>query len=105
MWKLMLGAVLSLVAGVAHADPITAIIGSVTSALGAGGLAAAAGATGGLLSKLKKKSAAAPAAPKAVMPTADDDAVREAKRRQIAELQARGGRASTVLTDDNKLGG
>lgn len=44
-----------------------------------------------------------------VMPTPDDEAVKAAKRRQIAEMQARQGRASTILTDSsygsNKLGG
>lgn len=52
------------------------------------------------------KTAAPPvAAAPAVMPTPDDEAVRLAKRRQIAQMQAMGGRASTILSDDNKLGG
>jgi hypothetical protein len=43
-------------------------------------------------------------APK-IMPMADDDAAMAARRRQIAEMQARSGRASTILSQDDKLGG
>lgn len=44
--------------------------------------------------------------PPTPMPTADDAAVRAAKRRQLASMQARGGRLSTILTDgEDKLGG
>lgn len=41
----------------------------------------------------------------AVMPTPDDDAVKAARRRQAAEVAQRSGRASTVLSQDDKLGG
>lgn len=43
-----------------------------------------------------------------VMPTPDDQAVQQAKRRQIASDVARRGRASTILTESassEKLGG
>lgn len=58
----------------------------------------------GLVSKLiggKKKPKAAPAEEKAtVMPLADDEAVRRAKRRSIIQQRARRGRDSTILTGD-----
>jgi hypothetical protein len=38
------------------------------------------------------------------MPAQDDDAIMAARRRQIAEMQARGGRASTILSQDETLG-
>lgn len=60
-------------------------------------------------------SALAPKAPKApkisdtpvnAMPTEDSDLVQEARRRTLMAQTARGGRASTVLTDtDEKFGG
>ncbi len=104
MGKIILGALLALFAFPAMAEPLSTAFTAVTSWLGASGTAAAAGALGGLVGgKLMGKG---PKMPKpAVMPTADDAAVQAAKRRQIAEMQARGGRASTVLSDDNKLGG
>jgi hypothetical protein len=40
-----------------------------------------------------------------VMPTSDDEAVKAARRRQIAEVQARSGRASTILSQTDQLGG
>jgi len=41
-----------------------------------------------------------------VMPTTNDEQVKAAKRRQIAEMQARSGRASTMLSDPGaRLGG
>lgn len=45
-------------------------------------------------------------APVTPMPTADDAAVQDAKRKSIASITARQGRASTILsgTDDGKLG-
>lgn len=52
-----------------------------------------------------KAAAPAPAPETAVMPTSDDAAVGEAKRRRAAEIQARAGRQSTVLTDGETLGG
>jgi hypothetical protein len=45
--------------------------------------------------------------PPPVMPTVDDEAVKRAQRRAVAEQQARSGRLSTVLTDtggDQTLG-
>jgi hypothetical protein len=39
------------------------------------------------------------------MPTIDDAAVKDAKRKSMAAAQQRGGRAATVLTDgEDKLG-
>lgn len=57
----------------------------------------------------EKPSTPAPPAPSepTVMPTADDESVKQAKRRSIAAQVARRGRASTILTDteSEKLGG
>jgi hypothetical protein len=56
----------------------------------------------------EKKGSAAPApsiAKPAVMPTTDDEAVKAARRRQAAELASRSGRASTILSQDDKVGG
>lgn len=62
---------------------------------------------GGLLGKKKTSTAAAPAAATpAVMPTPDDDAIRLARRRSIAQQLSRSGRQSTMLTPaGSKLGG
>lgn len=35
----------------------------------------------------------------------DDEATKAARRRKVASMQARGGRASTVLAGDDRLGG
>lgn len=41
-----------------------------------------------------------------IMPTPDDEAIRESRRRAMAEQRRRRGRASTVLTEiDEALGG
>lgn len=47
---------------------------------------------------------AAPAGP-AVMPDADSEAVAAARRRKMAAMRNRGGRASTVLGGEDRLGG
>jgi hypothetical protein len=39
------------------------------------------------------------------MPTADDEAVRRAKRLELTRQASRGGRASTMLATEDKLGG
>lgn len=41
----------------------------------------------------------------AVMPDADSEAVAAAKRRKMAALKNRGGRASTILAGEETLGG
>jgi hypothetical protein len=41
----------------------------------------------------------------AMMPAADDEAVRAADRRRRATMAAQSGRASTVLSQDESLGG
>lgn len=46
-----------------------------------------------------KKKKVAPEGPK-VMPLADDEAVRRAKRASLAQQMARGGRSSTILSGD-----
>lgn len=51
-----------------------------------------------------KGSAPQPKAP-AVMPTGDDLAVKAAERKRRAALAAASGRASTVLSQDEALGG
>ncbi len=46
--------------------------------------------------------------PVKVMPTADDDAVKKAKRKKLAAVASRGGRQSTILsreTENDPLGG
>jgi hypothetical protein len=57
-----------------------------------------------LMGKLfgSKPAAPPPAAPPAVMPVIDDEAVRKARTKAVAAAQQRGGRASTILTDDPK---
>lgn len=65
---------------------------------------------GGLLGKPfgsgKKKKAEAPPPGPIVMPLADDEAVRRARRRGIAGQMGRRGRSSTMLTADSEtLGG
>ena len=67
---------------------------------------------GGLFSSPKPSAPSPPPPPEPVtMPEADDEAVQKAKRRKLAEIQARSGRASTILTDNGgaapseKLGG
>lgn len=76
---------------------------------GGASLALTAGLAGaGLASSLlKKKSGSPQAAPAPVMPIADDEAVKRARRRSVASQMQRGGRTSTMLTDsDNStLGG
>ena len=67
-------------------------------ALGALGGAAVSGA-------FSKGSAPAPQAPK-VMPTPDDAAVQQARRRALALQYGRRGRDSTILTaQEDRLGG
>ena len=90
--------------GAACADPFSAVASMAATSLLSGG---GSGMLGLLGSKLMGGKSAAPAAPKAaVMPVSDDKAVEEARRRQIAAIQARSGRASTILSDNGaKLGG
>ena len=92
--------------GAAFADGFT-LAGLATTIFSGGGASVAAGIGAGVLAaKLAASNQAAPSAPKPVMPMADDQAVQDAKRRQIAEIQTRSGRASTVLSDPGaKLGG
>lgn len=56
---------------------------------------------GGLLGG-KKKSA--PAEEPQTMPLPDDEKVRLARKRALAQQMARGGRSSTILTDADTLG-
>lgn len=66
----------------------------------------ALGVVGGVIGKKlvggKKKSATPVAEP--VMPFADDEAARMARKKSIAEQRRRGGRMSTILTDNEPLG-
>lgn len=43
----------------------------------------------------------APPPPTPVMPLPDDEAVKGAKKKKLADMAARQGRASTILTQDN----
>ena len=93
--------------GLAVAEPISTAIAAVTSVLGTAGTAAAAGALGSMAANkvFGGKGSSAPKTQTA-MPTADDEAIRRARQRQIAEVQSRSGRASTILSDGGaKLGG
>lgn len=40
-----------------------------------------------------------------IMPTPNDVKMRAAKKKSVAAQQKRGGRASTILTESDKLGG
>lgn len=53
----------------------------------------------------KPKQMAGVEAQPTVMPTPDDDAIKAVRRRRAAEMQMRGGRASTILSGEVKLGG
>lgn len=65
------------------------------------GALGAAGSLLGIKKKSKKPDEVAP-----VMPIADDEAVRRAKKRAIAKQMGRGGRRSTILTEnEDSLGG
>lgn len=57
-------------------------------------------ATLGLIGGSKKKEAPAPEGPK-VMPLADDEAVKRAKKASIIKQMNRGGRSSTILSNDS----
>ena len=99
------------------ADPISAALFTVADTLlatSATGAISGLTGTGLALAGGLGAKALAPKAPgiqkPALMPTPNDDQVRAAKRRQIAEVQARSGRASTILSQadvatDDKLGG
>lgn len=65
----------------------------------------ALGAVGSVIGKklLGGKKAAAPVA-ETVMPIADDEAARAARKKSIALQRQRGGRTSTILTDNEPLG-
>ena len=84
--------------GVTSGAVITAGLGAVASTV-----------LGQVLGGGKEKSQAAappPIAAPTAMPTADSAAVAEARKRSMLEQAARGGRASTILTDtSDKLGG
>jgi len=61
------------------------------------------GLAGSLLkpfSKKKKETAAAPVA-EPTMPIADDEAIMRARKRAVAQQLQRGGRSSTILTDNS----
>ena len=67
-------------------------------------LAATEGAIAGLTPELPALDVPAVSAAKA-MPTPDDSLARKARRRSLAEQMQRRGRASTILTADDTLGG
>jgi hypothetical protein len=80
----------------------------ILPALMIGGIGAAGGAIGSMIGS--KKAAAPVEAPKpgpVVMPLADGEAARAARRRSMAAQLQRGGRSSTMLTGSNsdRLGG
>jgi hypothetical protein len=101
-------------AGVVEVGGAAALEAGGVSAAGAAG--ASGGFGGGLLASAAEGAAGAAAAaalapkpmappkPKSVIPMPDAQAMDAARKRSIAEAQARKGRASTILTSD-KLGG
>lgn len=61
------------------------------------------GLAGALLGgKKKKKAEPAPEPAPAVMPVADDEAIRQAKKRSIAAQMKRSGRSSTILSSSSE---
>jgi hypothetical protein len=59
-----------------------------------------------LMAHFVKKPETPELKPPTEMPTdSDDEAMRAARRRKIAEIQARSGRASTILSQSDQLGG
>lgn len=79
-------------------------MGALAAALPAIGSTILGGVASGVVgSMMSSKPKAAPVA--AVMPTPDDASVQAAKRKRIAEIQGRQGRASTILSDADTLGG
>jgi len=74
-------------------------------------VAAAIGAAGAIGSTLiansgSKQQVAPVAAPEQVMPLPDDQEIRRAKKNSIVRQMSRGGRSSTILTQDSgTLGG
>lgn len=92
--------------GLALAEPISAAVAAVSSVLGSAGSAAALGLVGGMAGKKLFGGGSTVQKTQTAMPTQDDEAVRRARMRQIAEVQSRSGRASTILSDGGaKLGG
>lgn len=89
-------------AGLAHADPGT-IFASVLPSLFSGVASSLIGSLFGGKSEAQTAAAPPPPTPEAPtpMPTADDAAAKEAKRRAVVAQIARRGRASTILTGDD----
>lgn len=58
------------------------------------------GATAGLTAMLSKSPKPPTPKPEVRMPDPQSPEVAEAKRRRVADLQARSGRESTILSDD-----
>lgn len=98
--QIFVGVFLATFAGLAMADPASISLTSIlTSAAGA--------AAGGIVSSLfggSKGAGQAPAAPAIEKPTAmpspDDAAAQEAKKKSLVAQIQRRGRASTILTGD-----
>ena len=63
------------------------------------------GLSGLLLGKKKKKAEPTPEVTPPTMPLPDDEAIARARKEAILRQRARGGRSSTILTDDDTLGG
>lgn len=79
--------------------PVTAVLTAVSAGVSIlGGLK-------GLMAKEPKAPKEAEVKPPTVMPTEDSALVAEAKRKSLLAQVQRGGRASTVLTDNETFGG
>lgn len=105
MWQVLCLVALFGMCTDAMAGPLMAAIPALTAMSGSTLALTAAGAVGAkaLMNKMKSKAPAVQSP--AVMPTPNDEAVKAARQREIAAMQSRSGRASTVLSQDDKMGG
>lgn len=80
------------------------LLGKINRTLDPAGRTIADDATGQIAAAEAAKNVAPEAAP-VVMPDADGEAVAAARRRKMAAMKNRGGRASTILGGEDRLGG
>lgn len=81
-------------------------VAGIVAAPFTGGASLALTGAAGMLGGKKKKAATPASTPTPVMPLADDEAVKRARRASIARQMSRGGRSSTILSSgSDALGG
>lgn len=108
MVRLILFAALAALSMPAWAGPLAAVLPAVGTwlATNAGAIATAAATGAATAAASRALGPKAPKIPKpTTMPTPNDQAMQDARRRQIAAQQAASSRASTFLSQDDKLGG